>query len=188
VAAATDRRAGWAGGSATNVDPAHAVRGFHAVELRQRVAGRTAALMIEALGFREAAPRVPGRVRLESGSGGPGTFVDLVEDAEAPAGRMGAGAVHHVAWRVPDDARQIELRTLLLERGLSVSDVRDRQYFHSIYFHEPGGALFEAATDGPGFAVDEDPAALGRVLKLPPWLEARRAAIEAGLAPVHFHA
>jgi len=128
----------------------------------------------------------PGLLRLESGAGGPGTFVDLVEDREGPTGRMGVGAVHHVAWRTADDAEQLALRTALLRDGLSVSEVRDRQYFHSIYFAEPGGVLFEVATDGPGFSLDEEPARLGRELKLPPWLEPERAGIAGALAPVTF--
>jgi glyoxalase family protein len=99
---------------------------------------------------------------------------------------MGVGAIHHVAFRIADDAKQLTLREGLLRRGLAVSDVRDRQYFHSIYFVEPGGVLFEAATDGPGFALDEEPSRLGRALKLPPWLEPEREKIEGALAPVSF--
>ena len=186
VAVAADPRPGWTG---AGVPGEHAVRGFHAVELRLRNAAPTAALLGEALGFRKvagAAALENGVLRLESGAGGPGTFVDLVEDREGPTGRMGVGAVHHVAWRTADDAEQLALRTALLRDGLSVSEVRDRQYFHSIYFAEPGGVLFEVATDGPGFSLDEEPARLGRELKLPPWLEPERAGIAGALAPVTF--
>jgi glyoxalase family protein len=99
---------------------------------------------------------------------------------------MGVGAVHHVAFRIGGDREQLDLRDDLLRAGHSVSDVRDRQYFHSIYFVEPGGVLFEVATDGPGFAIDEEADRLGTALKLPPWLEPEREHIAATLAPVRF--
>ncbi len=190
VGVAEDARPGWA---EAGVPGQHAVRGFHAVELRLRSAAATEALMTGALGFRLVPGRAaggggPARRRLQAGAGGPGTLVDLVEDAGEAAGRMGVGAIHHVAFRVGDDARQIALRGALLRRGLAVSDVRDRQYFHSVYFVEPGGVLFEVATDGPGFALDEEPSRLGRALKLPPWLEPEREKIEGALAPVSFPA
>jgi glyoxalase family protein len=89
--------------------------------------------------------------------------------------------VHHVAWRTPDDAEQLAWQQEISERGLRVTPVMDRQYFHSIYFREPGGVLFEIATDPPGFTLDETPEQLGRQLKLPPWLEPRRAEIEHAL-------
>jgi glyoxalase family protein len=96
-------------------------------------------------------------------------------------GRGAAGTVHHVAFRTRDEDEQRAWQEALLEAGLMVTEVRDRQYFRSIYFREPGGVLFEIATDGPGFARDEHPDALGTALKLPPELEGRRAAIEARL-------
>lgn len=91
---------------------------------------------------------------------------------------MGAGAVHHVAFRARDDEEQLRCGEELLAMGFDVTDVRDRMYFRSIYFREPGGVLFEIATDGPGFTQDEDQDALGTSLKLPPWLEAQRPRIE----------
>jgi glyoxalase family protein len=91
---------------------------------------------------------------------------------------MGAGIVHHIAWRTPDDQQQLEWRQALADRGYNVTPVRDRQYFHSIYFREPGGVLFEIATDPPGFTLDEAPEELGTRLRLPPWLEPQRDQIE----------
>jgi hypothetical protein len=94
---------------------------------------------------------------------------------------MGIGAVHHSAWRAPTREAQAEWRRILIDAGLDVTPVLDRHYFQSIYFHEPGGVLFEIATDAPGFTVDETPGDLGTRLKLPPWLEARRERLAARL-------
>jgi glyoxalase family protein len=110
--------------------------------------------------------------------------LEIDEQPEAKRGRMGRGVVHHVAWRVADEAAQTALRAALVGAGLRVSPVKDRHYFHSIYFREPGGVLFEAATDGPGFLIDESAAELGRRLCLPPWLEPIRDSIEARLPPL----
>jgi glyoxalase family protein len=101
-------------------------------------------------------------------------------------GRLGAGTVHHVAFRARDDAQQLAWREAILALGFNVTPVLDRQYFRSIYFREPGGVLFEIATDPPGFAIDEAPASLGTALKLPAWLEPRRAEIERRLPPVRW--
>ena len=109
--------------------------------------------------------------------------IDLVAPPAEP-GRRGAGNVHHVAFRAADEEAQLALREMALERGLHPTEVRDRQYFKSVYFREPGGVLFEIATDQPGFAVDEPAASLGQTLKLPPFLEPRRAEIEAKLPPL----
>jgi glyoxalase family protein len=114
-----------------------------------------------------------------------GAFVDLLVTPGAPAAYQAAGTVHHIAWRAADDAAQQAWRENLARSGLNVTDVRDRQYFHSIYFREPGGVLYEIATDPPGFAIDETPENLGTALKLPPWLEPQRGAIERALPPVH---
>jgi len=97
---------------------------------------------------------------------------------------VGAGSVHHHAWRVPDDAAQRAWRERLLELGLRPTEVLDRKYFRSIYFRMPDGLLFEIATDGPGFAVDEPAESLGQSLSLPPWLEPERVEIEDSLAPI----
>lgn len=111
----------------------------------------------------------------------PGAFIDVVHLPSGPWGEMGAGAVHHVAFRVSDDETQVAWREKLTEEGLHVSPVMDRNYFHSIYFREPGGVLFEIATDPPGFAVDEPVETMGSELKLPEWLEGQRDAIQSVL-------
>ena len=104
--------------------------------------------------------------------------MDVVNAAGFPAGSMGVGTVHHVAFRVPDEETQLALREEISGLGYDVTPVLDRNYFRSIYFREPGGVLFEIATDPPGFAADEDPSHLGETLKLPPWLESRRDRLE----------
>lgn len=110
--------------------------------------------------------------------------VEIREDLGGSRGRQSAGSVHHVAWSVPSDEVQVQWQSRLREAGVAVTPVRDRQYFHSIYFQEPGGILFEIATDPPGFAIDETPEHLGESLKLPPWMEPERQAIEAALPPI----
>jgi glyoxalase family protein len=99
-------------------------------------------------------------------------------------GAGGVGTVHHVAWRVPDDEHELALRARVRDSGLGTTEVIDRKYFHSVYFREPGGALFEIATDLPGFTVDEPLATLGESLVLPPWLETERGAIAAALPAI----
>jgi glyoxalase family protein len=108
-----------------------------------------------------------------------GAYVDLQEMPSGRRGAWGTGSIHHIAWRVDDEAHQLEVRACVLAEGARPTPVIDRFWFRSVYFLEPGGVLFELATDGPGFAVDEDRAHLGETLVLPPWLEARRAEIEA---------
>ena len=107
-----------------------------------------------------------------------GQYVDVQEMPTARRGAWGTGSVHHIAWRVDDEAHQLEVRGRVAEQGARPTPVIDRFWFKSVYFLEPGGVLFELATDGPGFAVDEDRAHLGETLVLPPWLEPNRAAIE----------
>jgi glyoxalase family protein len=104
--------------------------------------------------------------------------VDVVVQPEMGYGRIAVGSVHHVAFRIAGDDEQLRWRDEALAQGLQVTDVRDRNYFHSVYFREPGGVLFEVATDPPGFTVDEEPAELGNSLKLPDWLEPRRQELE----------
>jgi glyoxalase family protein len=111
--------------------------------------------------------------------------VDILHEPQAERGKMGAGAVHHVAFRVADETVQSDWRARLIEAGVHVSPVKDRLYFHSIHFREPGGVLFEIATDGPGFLIDEPEDALGSKLCLPPWLEPIRQSIEARLHHEH---
>jgi glyoxalase family protein len=140
---------------------------------------RTAAVLTDVLGFRLSAEE-GNRYRFTA-SPVAGGWLDIVCEPDASAGTGGVGSVHHIAFRALDDAAQLEWRELLVGQGYDVSPVMDRHYFRSIYFREPGGVLFEIATDGPGFTVDESPEALGTELRLPPWLEARRDRIVAKL-------
>jgi len=111
--------------------------------------------------------------------------VDVLHEPRAERGKLGVGAIHHVAFRVADEAGQLDWRARLIDAGVHVSPVKDRLYFHSIYFREPGGVLFEIATDGPGFLIDEPEDSLGSKLCLPPWLEPMRESIEARLQHDH---
>ncbi|HET7036936.1 MAG TPA: ring-cleaving dioxygenase [Thermomicrobiaceae bacterium] len=164
------------------VPPEHAIAGFSGVTLHSRQPEATARVLTELLGF-EPAGEEAGRQRFVADRQALGAVVDL---APAPdvSGTEGTGTVHHVAFRARDDAEQAEWRERVAAAGLEVTPVRDRQYFRSIYFREPGGVLFEIATDQPGFATDETVEQLGSHLKLPPWLETRRPAIERGLLPI----
>ena len=173
---ARDTRSPWAGG----VPDTAAIRGLHSVTLLLHARGPTIELMTGLLGFRIVG-EAGERTRLAAGADAPGHLVDLVEDPEAPLARNGLGTVHHVAFAIESAEAQLALRAELLRRGRDVTEVRDRTYFQSIYFREPGGVLFEAATTAPGFAVDEPLPALGRSLRLPPWEEPHRTEIEATL-------
>jgi glyoxalase family protein len=174
----------WAGDAPAWSDgplpPQQAVRGLDSVELLVRDGGPSLELLRAGMGFTEIG-REGARVRLAAGDGPAGGRVDLVADPDASFGRISAGTVHHIAWRAADDEAQLVWRERLARRGLDVTPVLDRRYFHSIYFREPGGVLFEIATDPPGFTLDEPVEELGGALRLPPWLEADRAHIEAVL-------
>ena len=179
-----DDVAGWTGSEAEPVEAGHAIRGFRGVTISTRNGSGTDSFLVEVMGMVEADtgnPEADGRIRrFEFPESGPlGERVDLLQ-GEGP-GAGGAGTVHHVAFRIADDDAELRWQSFLARRGLQVSPVMDRQYFHSIYFREPGGVLFEIATDPPGFAVDEPLEALGGELRLPPALEHRRAQIEAVL-------
>jgi glyoxalase family protein len=180
VADVRDTREPWASGP---VGADTAIRGLHCVTLLLRSRTSTVELMTALLGF-ELVREEAGRTRLAAGGDAPGHLVDLVESPGAPEARNGLGTVHHVAFAIDGADAQLRLREELLRAGRQVTEVRDRTYFQSIYFREPGGVLFEVATMRPGFAVDEAPAALGRTLKLPPWEEPHRATIEAALPPI----
>lgn len=155
----------------------HAIRGVDGVTLHP-TDPETTAVVLENLGY-ERREDSGGRLRFEA-PGGRAAAIDVRTD-EGPAGTGGAGTVHHVAFRTDDDASQAAWRERLTEAGLQVTPRKDRRYFRSIYFREPGGILFEIATDGPGFDRDEPVAALGENLTLPPWLEDDRESIERGL-------
>jgi len=168
----------------TDVPAEFAIRGFHSSTLAVNDAAPTAAVLTGQMGYTQQA-QDGHRTRYTVAAGGPGTYVDVTTDPAIPRGLNGAGTIHHVAFRTPDDASQIAARKTLLENSLQVSPVIDRAYFKSIYYREPNGVLFEIATDQPGFAIDEPVETLGTKLSLPPHLEAYRAEIEAGLPKIN---
>ncbi|HEX5759644.1 MAG TPA: ring-cleaving dioxygenase [Thermoanaerobaculia bacterium] len=161
----------------------HQVRGFHAVRLWEWNLAPTARFLAEALGF-EPRGEEGGWHRFGVGGGGSGRWVEVRELPAERRGGWGVGTVHHVAFQVEDDAEQLAVRQQAATAGAVPTPVIDRFWFRSVYFKEPGGVLFELATRGPGFTVDEDPAHLGEALILPPWLEPRRREIEAVLPPL----
>jgi len=177
VATASDTRSGW---TADPIPPAYAIHGVHAVTLPERAVERTAALLTGTLGF-EAVQTEGEWTRYALGDGASGTFADVQAVPSLSAGQIAVGNIHHVAWRTPDDAQQGEWRREIAGLGIGVSPVMDRDYFHSIYFSEPGGILFEIATDLPGFETDENLESLGKNLQLPAQYEADRVRIEAHL-------
>lgn len=168
----------WQGGE---VPAEQAIRGFHGVSLLLEQSGKTAAILTDVLGFTEIAKE--GSIkRFEAKGAVHGAIVDIWEAGGFLAGRMGRGSVHHIAFRAEDDAEQAEMRRKLAEvHRLHATEQMDRNYFRSIYFREPGGIIFEIATDKPGFAIDEPLGRLGQDLKLPGFLEGRRAEIEVKL-------
>jgi glyoxalase family protein len=167
------------------VPPDAQIRRLHGVRMVEPDAGNTARALEQLLGYAPLADQ-DGWRRFQVGAGGSGRVLDVREASDAARGRWGRGTVHHVAFRVPDDATQLALRERVAAAGLRPTPVIDRFWFRSVYFLEPGGVLFELATDGPGFAVDEDPGHLGERLVLPPWLEPERHAIEAALPPLRY--
>jgi glyoxalase family protein len=168
------------GPGVAGVDPQSGISSFHGVVLDVPAPEMTARLLVEVFGYEEVGEDA-GRLRFKSPSGEPGAVVDLLAAPTSGAPRMGRGSVHHVAFRADDEKDQLEWRGRVQEIGIAVTPVMDRNYFRSIYFREPGGVLFEIATDPPGFTVDEAAEELGHELKLPEWLEPRRSEIEARL-------
>ena len=164
------------------VPPEMQIMGLHAVRMAERAATPTRDFLINGMGFSELGEE-DGWHRYAIGSGGSGRFLDLLEAPSEARGAWGVGSVHHVAWRVADDATELVARTEIRAAGAYPTEVIDRFWFKSVYFKEPGGALFEIATDGPGFEIDEPAATLGKRLILPPWLESQREQIETGLQP-----
>lgn len=161
----------------------HQIRGLHAVRLWERDLALTENFLVGVLGF-HALGIEDGWHRYGVGDGGSGKHLDIREIPDGARGRWGVGGIHHVAWRVADDAAQLAVRSRVETAHRRPTEVIDRFWFHSVYFLEPGGVLFEVATDGPGFAIDESTASLGERLVLPPWLEAQRAKIESELPPL----
>lgn len=182
VGAREDTRAPWTG---NGVGAEAAIRGLHSVTLMVRALPASLALLTEVLGYTVVAQEGH-RTRVAAGGRAPGHVIDLVLEPDAPTAVNGLGTVHHVAMAIGSADEQLALREELLARGLAVTDVRDRCYFQSIYFREPGGVLFEVATVQPGFTVDEPLDTLGRGLKLPPWEEPHRPVIESQLVPVRY--
>jgi glyoxalase family protein len=166
-----------------SVPAEYAIRGQHSSVLTVRDAEATIAVMTNDLGMR-VLEHDGNRTRLAAGDGLPGALVDVHASTLAPEGLQAGGTVHHIAFRVPDQATQQLWRDELAARGHQVTQILDRQYFTSIYFREPGGVLFEIATDTPGFETDEPLLELGRALKLPPWLEPSREQIENAVIPI----
>jgi glyoxalase family protein len=154
-----------------------AIRGFHHVALAEEGYEQTAALLTETMGFRLIESKENRfRYAVPGSEGQAGTMVDVLCTPAGRPGLVSVGTVHHVAWRTPTDEQQAEWRKAL--GTFNVTPIIDRKYFHSIYFREHGGVLFEIATDPPGFAIDEPAEALGSHLVLPAWLEPHRAELE----------
>lgn len=160
-----------------------AIRGFAAPTLEVKNTEKTEKLLTENLGF-EFVAEENNRRRFRGSGSNASAEIDLIS-SEAGFGQIAAGTVHHIAFRAADDDEQRKVREQLVARGLNVTPVIDRQYFHSIYFREPNGILFEIATDGPGFLIDEPADALGETLKLPPIYESKRNEIERVLPTIH---
>ncbi len=165
----------------STVEPEHQVRGLYSAQLWERSLTPTTAFLTSVLGFRKIAEENGWtRFGFDNATG----VLDIREASDERRGAWGVGSVHHLAWRVDDETHQLVVRGQVETAGRQATPVIDRFWFKSVYFQEPGGVLFELATDGPGFAVDEDREHLGETLVLPPWLEPSRRSIEAGLPPL----
>lgn len=180
VTNAQDERVGW---STPGISEEHSIKGFHSAVLGYSSYESTFDFLLRLMNHK-LLDKAGDRVRLYSGEKKPGNFVDLVAHPSLPGQVPGTGTVHHLAFQTKDEESQEIIRAELLAEGMHPSPVMDRQYFRSIYFREPGGVLFEVATAGPGFLVDESFEELGSSLKLPHWLEEQRAQIEANLPPL----
>jgi glyoxalase family protein len=172
----------------SDVPAEYAIRGFFGVTMLEIDAAETTATL-NMMGFEKVAEE-GSRLRFASADGTAigalGNHIDVVVNAKAGFGRSGAGSVHHIAFRAASDEAQLEWREVIGQH-IGTTPVLDRDYFHSIYFREPGGVLFELATDNPGFATDEPLESLGERLCVPKWLEPRRAELELRLAPLTLH-
>jgi glyoxalase family protein len=181
VANDRDQRAPFSYG---NIPLQHAIRGFYGVELWEQTYYATEALLATHMNYGFVAEEGSRRRYATTKNAQPGTVVDVLWEAEKLAGLSGAGTVHHIAFDTPSDESQLAVRERIQKAGFQPTPVIDRQYFHSIYFREPGGVLFEVATTPPGFTTDESLAELGSSLKLPPWYESKRNWIEQLLEPI----
>jgi glyoxalase family protein len=160
-----------------------ALQGFHSATLWLSQVEPTAALLTSVMGYTFSGQE-GSRYRFTGGQGTLGSVLDLVHRPEGTRAVFGTGSFHHIAFRVPDDQTELQYLQALRAAGMNVSDVRDRNYFHSIYYRVPGGVLFEIATNHPGFTIDEPMEKLGETLKLPAWYEPQRTEIEASLVPL----
>jgi glyoxalase family protein len=184
------------------IPPEHAIRGFYSVTLSEEGYERTASVLTDELGFiptrqegsrfryeihttSAPSPTINQGQEIGGGGGGGAKIVDVLCLPYTQKAVIGIGSVHHVAWRTPTDEQQKVLRYNIVRAGLNATPVIDRFYFHSVYFREPGGILFEIATNPPGFAIDEKAEELGTHLVLPPWLESMRKDLEKILPQVH---
>ncbi|MDG1279554.1 MAG: ring-cleaving dioxygenase [Algoriphagus sp.] len=174
-----DDREGWSYGQ---IPKENSIKGFYGATLNLRSKELTAQLLTNHMDYRFIGEE-NGRFRYGT-EGKPGDIVDILVNPAGNRGQQSAGTVHHIAFRTANTTTQLEVQKILWENGYQVTEVKDRNYFMSIYFREPGGVLFEIATDEPGFAIDEEEAHLGELLKLPDWAESSRAQIAKGLAPV----
>jgi glyoxalase family protein len=181
IANDADAREPWTSGGVADTA---AVRGLHSVTLEVRDPKKTVDFMRDMLGF-QVVNEMEGRIRVAVNGDGPGKTMDVASSGDVGWSKNGLGTVHHVAMAISSEEEQLELRGELVGRA-QVTPVRDRQYFKSIYFREPGGVLFEVATMQPGFPVDEPVAELGKSLKLPPWEEPNRSDIEKLLPNVRY--
>ena len=172
-----DQRPGWDNGQ---IPAEFAIRGFHSVTLNVQNSDRTVQLLTNIMQHKLVGEE-GGRMRFSAGAGGPGNLVDVQVATDGVRALQGAGSVHHVAFSTDSDDTQQIIREQLTQAGFQPTTVQDRQYFNSIYFREPGGILFEIATNPPGFTVDEPLAELGQSLKLPPQYESRRASLAQAL-------
>jgi len=171
----------------SSVPEEHQIRGLGPIVLTVHELSRTAFVLTEVMNMRRVRDYAAHGAQIHvfaMGEGGPAAELHVLEQKDVPVARQGAGGVHHVAFRTPDEAQYHAWTQRLTELRVPNSGEIDRFYFRSLYFREPNGILFEIATDGPGFATDEPEATLGEKLALPPFLEPRRAAIEAGLKPI----
>lgn len=173
--AGAENEPGWSNG---DIPSEHAIRGFQGVTLLLDSVDKTAAILTDVFGYREVA-REGSVIRFAAAGDANDTVVDIYEAKGFLRGRQGRGSVHHIAFRAADDEQQAAMAEKLIRtHGQHPTEQKDRNYFRSIYFREPGGVLFEIATDIPGFAVDEPVETLGRDLKLPKFLEPHRKEIE----------
>lgn len=179
VANDQDDRTGWSYGQ---VPIEYSIKGFYGATLNLRAKDLTEKLLTEHMNYHFIGEE-NGRYRYGT-AGKPGDIVDIVLDKSGNRGVQSAGTVHHIAFRTENASSQLQVQELLMRNGYQVTEVKDRNYFTSIYFREPGGILFEVATDEPGFVIDEDEARLGELIKLPEWAEPNRVKFEESLVPV----